>query len=147
MEWNLPTGGNIHDRVAECLLPDDVPQSLRAIIATGSGDFLCNVVSLAITGEKPIVAFCVHLDKRSGRLSLTTCNTTNNTNQRKTNDFLNLKKIISASTKYFFLGLLVNFCLFAFPTFCTFFCKRRFFPFPSFRKRKPCNTASVDKSL
>ena len=61
MEWKFPTGGNIYDTMAECLLPDDVPQTLRAII-------------------------------RSGYLSLTTCSTTNNTRQRKTNDFPKLKE-------------------------------------------------------
>ena len=57
MEWKFPTGGNMYDTLAEFLLPDDVPQSLRAIITTGNGDCLYNAVSLAITGEKSIVAF------------------------------------------------------------------------------------------
>ena len=31
MEWEFPTGGNIYDTLAECLLPEDVPQRLRAM--------------------------------------------------------------------------------------------------------------------
>ena len=62
MDWKFPTGGNIYDTLAESLLQDDVPQSLRAITTTGNGDCLYNAVSLAITGENSIVAFCVSLD-------------------------------------------------------------------------------------
>ena len=57
MECKFPIAGNMYESLAECLFPDDVPQRLRAIITTGNGDCLYNAVSLAITGEKSIVAF------------------------------------------------------------------------------------------
>ena len=51
-EWKFPTGGNIHDTLAEYLLPDDVPQRLRA---TGNGDCLYNAVSLVIISESQLL--------------------------------------------------------------------------------------------
>ena len=117
MEWKFPTGGNIYDTMAECLLPDDVPQSLRAIITTGNGDCLYNAVSLAIS---QLLLFVYILTRGAGiYLSQHATQQTTRVNEKHTTS-LSLKKIISASTKYFFLVVLVNFVCSPFVRFIRF---------------------------